>query len=133
MIGWATKNTRLNNRLLRLLSLLVFLSLIAFMASNIYSIHTHVLPDGRVIVHSHPVGHDDGEESQDHHHHSHTEKEYIIYGIYSHALDKAILFLNVILIIFVAAISISFLAEKINLSQNVHVDHSSRAPPLLLW
>ncbi len=133
MVGWATKNTRLNDRLLRLLSILVFLSLTGFISSNFYSIHMHVLPDGRVVVHSHPVGHDDAEESKDHRHHSHTKKEYIIYGIYSHALYKATLSLNNALIIFVIVIFISFLSGKVDLSRNIYFDNSNRAPPFLLW
>ncbi len=56
----------------RLIAALLLLSLTGFSAASLFSLHLHVLPSGRVVVHSHPLPDDNDERS-----HNHSQQEYV--------------------------------------------------------
>lgn len=65
----------------RLIAALVALAIISFKATSLLTFHIHVLPDGRVIAHSHPLpGSNDHEER-----HKHTSWEYIFLDAVGHS------------------------------------------------
>lgn len=64
----------------RLIAAFVALVIISFKATSLITLHSHVLPDGRIIAHSHPLpGSSDHEER-----HKHTSWEYIIFDAVGH-------------------------------------------------
>lgn len=60
--------------LVRAIAVFVVLAIVIFITANVLGLHLHVLPDGRVVVHSHPV--DGGDEGKSRH--QHTEHEYAV-------------------------------------------------------
>ncbi len=58
----------------RAAAIIVVLSIVGFIAVSVVCLHLHVLPDGRVVVHSHPVHKDDENGSK----HQHTAHQYAI-------------------------------------------------------
>ena len=60
--------------LVRAIAVFVVLAIVIFITANVLGLHLHVLPDGRVVVHSHPVDGGDEGKSQ----HQHTEHEYAV-------------------------------------------------------
>ena len=109
------------------LALLLILALAGWCAGTIVSMHLHVMPDGRVIVHSHP--HDDDTSNPAKQHHSHDQKNYLLYGHVSTLLDKVtvillfVWFMLASLAVFNSASSVSFRVSRFSRS------HAGRAPP----
>ena len=58
----------------RAIAVLVVFAVALFVTANVTGLHLHVLPDGRVVVHSHPVDRDGEGGSR----HRHTEHEYAV-------------------------------------------------------
>ncbi|MCK4605704.1 MAG: hypothetical protein KAU35_00265 [candidate division Zixibacteria bacterium] len=58
--------------------------MIAFIAGTLTSLHLHVLPDGRVVVHSHAQP-----ESDSGTRHNHTDQEYKFFAALSQLTGKA--------------------------------------------
>ncbi|MBD3401752.1 hypothetical protein GF420_02565 [candidate division GN15 bacterium] len=56
------------------LAVLVVLALSAFQAASVLGLHVHVLPNGRVVVHSHPMDRDASGRST----HQHTEHDFAV-------------------------------------------------------
>ena len=74
----------------KVISILIIIFLTAYMISVFSSMHAHILPDGKLVVHSHPHGNSHSDNSQKSNH-SHTNKEYLIYGLYSVLLNNMII------------------------------------------
>ena len=64
----------------RLVAVLVIISLATFRTAIFLTLHVHVLPDGRVVVHSHPVDKEEEQKS----HHEHTDSEYALLTALGH-------------------------------------------------
>jgi len=60
--------------LFRAAAIIVVLSIGGFIAASVICLHLHVLPDGRVVVHSHPLHKDEDNGSK----HQHTAHQYAI-------------------------------------------------------
>ena len=60
--------------LFRTAVIIVVLSITGFIAASVICLHLHILPDGRVVVHSHPVHKDEENGSR----HQHTADQYAI-------------------------------------------------------
>jgi hypothetical protein len=67
-------------RLLICLTLMV--TLVGYGAASLSTLHIHVLPDGRLVVHSHPLPDDEGR-----HEHGHTQQEYVAIQAATRALE----------------------------------------------
>ena len=63
----------------------LILSIAGFSAASLVSLHLHILPDGRVVVHSHSHS-DTGNKTG--RHHNHTQREYTVLSAVNHALSK---------------------------------------------
>jgi len=61
--------------LARITAAAVLLSLSAFQFTYLANLHLHILPDGRVVTHSHPTTHDDNDNGA--HHHSQYEYAFL--------------------------------------------------------
>ena len=119
-----------HENLLRLLSVIILLSLIGFIIATLISLHIHILPDGRAIVHSHPSGNEHSENSQNKQH-SHTNSDYLFINHYTSLLNNAIII--VFIFLFFYAIVKSFSSErKLALINNIYNRHRLRAPPNFL-
>ncbi|MFH1688278.1 MAG: hypothetical protein ABIE70_12255 [bacterium] len=64
----------MNTILIRVLATLVIIAIAAFNAAFYTGLHLHVLPDGRTVVHSHPVNRNEEGENR----HQHSEQEYVV-------------------------------------------------------
>jgi hypothetical protein len=66
----------------RLTAIILMLSLMGFSAASLLSLHIHVLPNGRVVAHSHPHSDDDSE-----HQHHHTAQEFVVLQVAGRTLE----------------------------------------------
>ncbi len=110
-------------------ALVIILALTGFIGASIISMHIHILPDGRVIVHSHATESSSSGESNGGSH-SHTGKEYMLIHSVSRIFDKlimAVVFL--FLIIWVVAL-IQNIFNISGYSEPFLTYYSNRAPPL---
>lgn len=55
----------------QLVSLLLVVSLVGYGVSSLLNLHIHVLPDGTIVAHSHPIPDEEGG-----HKHKHSHKEF---------------------------------------------------------
>ncbi len=107
------------------------IALLTILVNNALFVHTHILPDGRVIEHAHPFN-SSGKNSNSQPNHHHTPQEFLllsqIYRFFSSAypLLIAILFFNEI------CCKHLFFESKFLYSQNKKRVKPSRAPPQLL-
>jgi len=60
--------------LVRAIAGLIVLAIATFVTANVHGLHVHVLPEGREVVHSHPVDGDEEGGSR----HQHTEHDYAV-------------------------------------------------------
>ena len=119
--------SRKKNELLSLLALLVLISLVGYMAAAITSLHLHVLPDGRIFVHSHATEN----TSDSNRGHSHSDKDYQFINHYSSLFKKsttAVVLIIIIFFILIYNVIVFTTRETCRLSR---VSTLTRAPPEL--
>ncbi len=111
------------------ISLLIIVSVISLMVMMTCCLHIHVLPDGRIIVHSHisPFHNDETSGTQ----HSHSKADFLLF--YSIAII-ALVFYAIVLAILYSPRSIRFWRRQ---KDKIHSQYSQscqpqRAPPLSL-
>ena len=125
MNNWKSHNSFFTSAI----SFLVIISVVSLMVMMTCCLHIHVLPDGRVIVHSHASPfQDDGTTGTPH---SHTKADFLLF--YSIAII-ALIFYAIVLSILYNHRTTRFgrLHQKIIHSQYIHSCHPLRAPPLSL-
>ncbi|MBN1300681.1 MAG: hypothetical protein JW995_05655 [Melioribacteraceae bacterium] len=65
------------------------IAVFSILVNNTVFIHTHILPDGRIIQHAHPFNFS-GEKSGSQPHHKHTSKEFLllsyVYELFSNSI-----------------------------------------------
>lgn len=69
--------------LARAMAVLVILSVAIFDTAYVLGLHLHVLPDGRVVAHSHPVDRSEESGSQ----HQHTKQDYAVLSVFGRLLE----------------------------------------------
>ena len=114
---------------LKSVSLLILISLIGFMVSVSVSMHIHILPDGRIIVHSHTTERTDTNDSGQSNH-SHTGKEFTLVHSLTHIFDKLII-VTILVLILIAIILFLHTFNSIYYSNIYHSSYPNRAPPPL--
>jgi len=111
----------------KLTSILLIVSLVFVLFNNTFFLHTHILPDGRVIEHGHPFN---SHEDPDHPFHKHESKEFLF-------LDKILHLFSHSLLTFVSLIF--YIGKPFSLHQFILVKRAlpllpqndlTRAPPL---
>ena len=70
----------------RLIAVLVILSIAAFSAASLVTLHYHILPGGFVIAHSHPLPDDNHRNN-----HEHSRQQYAVLDAASQILDTVVL------------------------------------------
>ncbi len=92
------------------------------------TLHTHILPDGRIVVHSHAMPREEGNQGQTNH--SHSNSEFILINALGLTLNRAIIPSIITVIITHILIFILFL-EKFRINRDeTRLNISSRAPPM---
>ncbi len=111
----------------RFTSTFLIISLVLVLFNNAYFLHTHTLPDGRVIEHAHPFN---PNENPSHPFHKHESKEFFY-------LDKILHLFNHTLLIFILLIFYvgrPFLLHQITILKKLLPFQTSndptRAPPV---
>ena len=107
---------------------LLILSLIAHFTFNNLFLHAHVLPDGRVVVHSHYVQHNNDKKGNQTNH-THNNLEYLFYYLTTNSKCLLFYILFFILIFKVLYNSRLFYNKKIYRKQFIYTNHFLRAPP----
>ena len=106
-------------------------AIFAIIVNNTIFIHTHILPDGRVIEHAHPFK-SDGKNSDSQSNHHHTSQEFLLLSHIYHFFGKVYPLLIVILFFNVISSKFIFFERELSYSPNYKRIYSSRAPPQLL-
>lgn len=113
------------NIIIKLLSILVTLALVALLIVTITTLHLHISPDNQIYIHSHPM--DDNGKSGNH---SHSQSEYIFFNFIKTLLYK-------ILTMSIVVITILYICRHfINLQSigfaysGYHCSYQDRAPPI---
>ena len=112
----------------KILASLLVLSLIAHFTFNNLFLHAHVLPDGRVVVHSHYVQHNNTKRGHQTNY-THNNLEYLFYYLTTNPKYLLFYILFFILIFKVLYNSRLFYNKKIYRKQFIYTNHSLRAPP----
>lgn len=110
----------------------ILIATFAIVVNNTIFIHTHILPDGRVIEHAHPFK-AAGKNSDSQPNHHHTSPEFLLlFHIYHFFGNVYPLF---IVILFLNGICRKFflIKREVWYSPNYKKVNPSRAPPLLLF
>jgi mannose/fructose/N-acetylgalactosamine-specific phosphotransferase system component IID len=109
-------------------SLSILISLIGFMVSVTVSLHIHVLPDGRIIAHSHTTERTDSGGSGGNNH-SHTGKEFTLVHSLTNILDKLTFAIIPALLFTAAIILVINIFHTIRYLSRYHSIYPNRAPP----
>jgi hypothetical protein len=118
------------NKPVKVISILIIIFLTAYMISVFSSMHAHILPDGKLVVHSHPHGNNHSDNSQKSNH-SHTNKEYLIYGLYSAVLNNLIIGIAIPAFVINTVVFIYNFRRFITLVDSIFLCYSTRSPPYL--
>ena len=70
------------SKLARAITVAVVLAIASFSAASVLSLHLHILPDGRAVVHSHPIKKDRSEGAR----HHHSDHDYAIISVLAKVL-----------------------------------------------
>lgn len=112
---------------IRLISSILIFTLVLVLVNNSFFIHIHILPDGRIIEHSHPVkNHKDSNDLT----HSHTPEEFfllaVIYNLFNNSLPCSISF------VFYSDNPLTYIISKSDdyTTQSFQNNNFTRAPPL---
>ncbi len=93
--------------------------------NNYFFLHTHQLPDGRVITHAHPFKSD---KSSNNVNHQHSEAELL----FIHLINNLLFTFILLLILLLSTLTLStFYYKKTNL-RFFHKSCCERAPPILI-
>ena len=92
------------------------------------SLHVHILPDGRIIFHSHVIPEDDNNKGKANH--SHSKSELIFINALGLKLNRAIV--SILITIVIAYILIYILSsEKLRINRDeTWFNNTCRAPPM---
>jgi len=115
--------------LVRAIAVFIVLAIVIFITASVLGLHLHVLPDGRVVVHSHPV--DGGDEGRSRH--QHTEHEYAVLSalgrpLQVHSLETG---WSIVSIDPVSSL-IEFSGESVTFPVVARSD-SNRSPPVVIF
>ena len=95
-----------------------------FMAATLLSMHVHVLPDGRMITHSHAVPESGSEGS-----HTHTDQDYQFIGAINQTISKVTLTYDIALEVFSGYPQRHTLPEFTDHIERESQVQSGRSPP----
>lgn len=114
-----------NNYKTAAITWLLLLAFVSLLAATMAFTHIHVLPDGKIVVHSHalPVHNGPGSKSS----HSHTQAEMLVY--HGFTVLSFLLFVPIILILISNTESIVLLQTLSVSSQHPKSNITLRAPP----
>ena len=73
------------SRSAKIIAVAVVLAIASFSVASVLSLHLHILPDGRAVVHSHPFKKDRGEGAR----HHHTDHDYAVISVLAKVLLSA--------------------------------------------
>jgi len=119
-----------NKKWIETASLVAGLAVFGYIFFSTAFMHTHTLPDGRVVVHSHYA--DDADEKDDgKDQHSHTDTEFLFYTIIS-KVNFALLFFPAVLILTVLFGYLSTPYKDIIYLPFIRHNYALRAPPLVV-
>ena len=108
------------------------IAVFAILVNNAVFVHTHILPDGRVIEHAHPFNSNDrNSDSQPNHHH--TSQEFLLLSFIYHFFSSVYTLLIAILFFYGFWRKHLFFESKVSYSPNHKRVKSLRAPPQLLF
>ena len=108
----------------RLICLILVATLIGFGGASLSTLHVHVLPDGRLVAHSHPLPDDEGG-----HEHGHTQQEYVAIQAAARALETGGLTSDDGPLIELLVCGISEVSGEQSLPTTLVSAASERAPP----
>lgn len=109
----------------RLIAIFLLLSLTGFSAASLFSLHLHVLPGGRVVIHSHPLPDDNDEHS-----HNHSQQEYVALEAATRILEAGALIPTDGPPINSDLRGIFYIDDELSLFITLHSLVAKRAPPL---
>ena len=115
------------NKIIWFLTLVAVLSVIV---NNNVFIHTHILPDGRIVEHAHPYDSSDKSPGSKQHHH-HTKQEFLLLDNIYHLLKHTHLVFIIILFFFLIVCEYLILKFRTYYSTSIKKTKLSRAPPHL--
>lgn len=118
-----------SRRKYRLIFLLTVLPAFLWMeASFISNTHTHILPDGQIVVHAHPLGDNTKPDSENH---THSSSDLVFWTVISNFFlsdSSADYFLNKL---YFSEYKSSFAPAALLIEQNTRNIKTPRAPPLV--
>ena len=99
-------------------------SFVSLLAATIAFTHIHILPDGKIVVHSHALPAHNGPGKSNH---SHTQAEMLVY--HGFTVLAFLLFAPITLLLISNAECLVFLLSQFIPSQSLKLHISLRAPP----
>jgi hypothetical protein len=117
---------RQNNRSRNVLAVIISASILAFVFTVYFNMHVHILPDGRIVAHSHALPQTDPSGNS----HQHTNLELIVLNQFSGL--KSLLAGAVFLFITTLFLAALFCIYFSPVTQVEYAPFSRRAPPLTI-
>lgn len=116
----------------KIISIVALLSVLFVFANNVIFIHTHILPDGGIIIHAHPLPlNSKNQAPYPAKNHTHTPDEYLFFTQIFNLLRITLIGLFIFIIFIISNFCpISYFSIKLYNSVNYGVK-SPRSPPLL--
>lgn len=106
-------------------------AVLAILVNNTIFIHTHILPDGKVVEHSHPFN-STGKNSDSQPNHHHTSQEILLLSYIYHLFNKSYIPFIVILFFNRTYYQHLLFELKTSYSSSYKKVKSPRSPPQLL-
>ncbi len=122
----------MTSKLHRIVWSFTLIATFAIVVSNTIFIHTHILPDGRVIEHAHPYK-STGKNSDSQPNHHHTSQEFFLLSHIYHLFSKTNVFFIVIIFFNRTCCQYILFELKTSYSLSYRRIKSPRAPPQLLF
>lgn len=123
---------RHKSRILSVIQVIVLVQFLAFQGIISFTKHTHQLPDGRLVSHSHLAGWNTGNNSDNNSSgHKHTQGEYFF--LYLVTVVSFFILVNIILNLFKNFTSNRYVSLSQHFVRQIHHSISSlRAPPVII-
>jgi len=119
-------------KIYKMIWLLTLIAVFSIIVNNSIFIHTHILPDGRIVEHAHPYNSSDKNSDSKQNHH-HTKQEFLLLDSIYHLLKRTHFIFVVILFFFSIVCEHLILKFKTSYSASIKKIKLSRAPPRLLF
>jgi hypothetical protein len=118
--------TIVHTSLTRVVFGILLLSLLGYGYSAVATMHIHVLPDGRIVVHSHPTTNDAGGEGESH---SHSDSELSFLAQVSRLFDNSTPIIHSVPVFTFAALAETIAEHHYSAVEAYHNSTTERAPP----